>query len=69
MSFLAVFPDDIDSISVANRTIIIQMKSGYMLTTVVASSAANIGGNLSIYGGSHSITVRAYDYYVNITEE
>lgn len=69
VSFLAVFPDNIDSVSIANRTIIIQMRSGYMLTTIIASTLAEITGNISIYQGSHRISVKSENGYVNITEE
>ncbi len=62
------FPENVESITISGKTVLMVLSSGTGTTDVYETSLADLTGTLSTHAGVHKISVTAVDSLVNITE-
>lgn len=61
------FPDKIYSTNLSNREVVFKIKTQSGIADITQVSSVNISGSLPITQGTHTITVKAEEGYVQIT--
>ena len=61
-------PEEIQSITIANKTVLMKVRLTSGVSDIFASSKTNLHGQISNISGTRSIKIIAEGSYVNITE-